>query len=505
MSDLTDKQAAQTVKVVGADSTGIESNYLEVDINGQPTVNQGVPNTETNSWTVSAFVDSIGVKIMPEIGQQFMVDSIPVVIASDQSPVDAGVVLGDQYVPTTPDGGTTQTRLLTDPDNQLKVRGDVLTDEGTFRDDFSGAAIGPDWTTQQTGNASLTVASSLVNIVSGTQNGNISRIEYPGDYGPIVLRMQFTVSQRIANQTTDVGFKDDWLNPNFAAFFRFTGTSNTTIQCITQSSSAAADTQTTNATYPTGFTSASSCDYYIEVQPDQVTFLLNGIQIAQHKLHIPGPYDAVNVHAGITNAAAVTSTTLAIDYIYLINQNSLQVNNTFDGDALPVRIKTGILQTYGAAIAGFAYAANGTDIFTISGSATKTIRIKHISIDGTQTSTNARTVILNKRSTANVGGTSTVLTSVPYDSTNLPATATVRYYTANPTTLGTLVGAFHNEKLIIGAANSADSDALVFSTIDSSASQDITLRGPSEFLCVNMNGVTSTGNLMNIDIMWTEE
>lgn len=484
MSDLTDKQAAQTIKIVGADTVGVENNYADVDVNQNLYVNLGAADF---------------------VGQQQMTGSIPTVIASDQSPIDAGVVLGDQYTPNIPDTGTTQTRLLTDPDNQLKIRGDVLTDEGTFRDDFSGVALGAAWTSTQTGDASLTVASSFVNIISGTQNGNTSLIKTTGDYGPIVLRMQFTLSQRIANQTTDVGFKDVWSPTNFSAFFRFTGTSNTSIQCVSQSSTNASDIQTTTATYPAGFTSATPCDYYIEVQPDQVTFLLNGIQIAQHKLHIPGPYDSLDVYAGITNQAVVTSTTLSIDYIYLVNQNSLQVNNTFDGDALPIRVKTGVVQTYGAAIAGFAYAANGTDIFTISGSATKTIRIKHISVDGTQTNTSSRTVLLVKRSSANTGGTSVVLTNVPYDSSNQPATAVVRYYTANPTALGTSVGSFHNEKLIVGAANSADSDALVFSTLDSSSSQDITLRGVNEFLCINMNGVTSTGNSMNIDIMWTEE
>jgi hypothetical protein len=485
---ITDRTLAQVTRTVieGKSSSG-GGTYIPVKVN------------PSGSLEVS-LGDIAGVA-----GQAIMANSLPVVIASDQSPVDVGVILGDQYVPTIPDTGTTQTRLLTDPDNQLKVRGNVLTDEGTFRDDFSGSVLGLNWTSQQTGDATLTVASSLVNIVSGTQSGNISRIKAAGDYGPIIVRSQFSISQRVANQTVQVGFKSIWLSPSFSSFFEFTGTSNTTLTCVTQSSSAASDIQTTTVTYPPGITSATSCDYYIEVQPDQVSFILNGIQVAQHKLHIPGPYDTLDFHAGLTNTAAVTSTTLAIDYVYLINQNSMQVNNTFDGDALPIRVKTGVVQTYGAAIAGFAYAASGTDIFTISGSATRTVRIKHISIDGTQTSTSARSVILIKRSTANTGGTSVILTAVPYDSMNSTATAVVRYYTANPTTLGTSIGSFHNEKLIIGATNSADSDALIFSTLDSSSSQDITLRGSNEFLCVNMNGVTSAGNSMNIDIMWTEE
>lgn len=52
MSDLTDKQASQSVKITGADpSTGIESNYLEVDTSGRPTfkLNDGNGNAITST------------------------------------------------------------------------------------------------------------------------------------------------------------------------------------------------------------------------------------------------------------------------------------------------------------------------------------------------------------------------------------------------------------------------------------------------------------------------
>lgn len=437
-------------------------------------------------------------------GQATMAASFPVVIASNQSPVDAGVVLGNKYTPNIPDTGTAQTRLLTDPNNQLKIRGNVLTDEGTFRDDFSGISLSSVWTSQQTGDATLSVANSIVTLGSGTQTGSVSLISTVGDYGPISFRSNFSVSQRIANQTIDVGFKDAATGQEKGAFFRFTGTSNTSVQCITQSSSGAADIQTTTAQYPQGSTSATFSDYYIEVQPDQVTFILNGVQVAQHRLHVPGPYDVMNIYGQILNSAVVTNTNLAIDYVYFINQNSLQVNNSFEGDPLSVRIKTGTVNTYGAS-RSFSYAANGTDIFTITGSDTKVVKIKHISFDGTQTATSARTVFLIKRSTQNTGGTSTILTNVPFDSANPPSNAVVRSYTANPTTLGAAVGTLHNEKVIIGSANTADSDSLIFNTIDALSSQDITLRGSSEVLAINMNGVSSPGNVVNIDIMWIEE
>lgn len=438
------------------------------------------------------------------VGQQPMATSFPVVVASDQSPVDAGVTLGNEYVPATPDAGTAQTKLLTDPDNQLKIRGDVLTDEGTFRDDFSGVDLNLDnWTPTQTGNASYSVASSFVTISSGTQNGATSSILAMGDYGPISLRTSFSISQRVANQTIKVGFRDSILGTS--ALVQFTGTSNAVCTFITSSSSDPSDQQTTTVTFSKGFTSAIASEYYIEVQPDQITFVLNGIQVAQHKLHIPGPYDAMDIIYETSNQAIVTNTNLVVDYCYFINQNSLQVNNSFEGDSLPVRLRTGTNYTYGTAIPAFTYANNGTDIFTITGSDTKTVRIKHLSIDGTQTTLAVRTVNLVKRSSQNTGGTSVILGAVPYDSSNPTATAVVRYYTANPTTLGTEVGIFHSEKVIIPTTNATVEDSLTFSTLESTNSQDITLRGSTEVLAVNMLGVTSNGNSMNIDIMWTEE
>jgi len=95
--------------------------------------------------------------------------------------------------------------------------------------------------------------------------------------------------------------------------------------------------------------------------------------------------------------------------------------------------------TYSAAIGALVTAGAATDIFTITGSATKTIRITRIRIGGNSTTATWHIFLGIKRSTANTGGTSTVLTRVPHDSLNAAATATIRAYTANPT-LGTTVG-----------------------------------------------------------------
>ena len=162
------------------------------------------------------------------------------------------------------------------------------------------------------------------------------------------------------------------------------------------------------------------------------------------------------------------------------------------------------IATYGAAVTALNAANTATDIFTIGGSATKTIKIKHISMDGTATTGAVANILLIKRSSANTGGTSTVATNVPYDSSDAAATATIRSYTANPTAVGTAVGTIHSEKMFISTATAVP-DELKFDYTGIQAMKEITLRGATEFLCINLNGVTFAGNSFNIDVTWTEE
>lgn len=72
MADLTDLQAAQTVKIAGADNTGAETNYMDVDSSGRPTV-------KSQLYTASGSAINFG--------QALMAASIPVVIASNQSAI----------------------------------------------------------------------------------------------------------------------------------------------------------------------------------------------------------------------------------------------------------------------------------------------------------------------------------------------------------------------------------------------------------------------------------
>ena len=151
----------------------------------------------------------------------------------------------------------------------------------------------------------------------------------------------------------------------------------------------------------------------------------------------------------------------------------------------------------------FTTAASATDIFNFKGSSTKTIYIRKIiwkqavfSVAG------SHNVYLLKRSTANSGGTSSAITAVPLDSNFASATASGVYYTANPTT-GTSLGAISHIYIHANAGISPGDTKILFDSTKGGA--PIVLRGTSESVSVNYNGVTDAiGTSAVVDIEWSE-
>jgi len=175
---------------------------------------------------------------------------------------------------------------------------------------------------------------------------------------------------------------------------------------------------------------------------------------------------------------------------------------------LTVSNRVGLMATYAASITGLASASSATDIFTITGSSSKTIRVTKIRLSGTESSPGAVDFYLIKRSSANSGGTSTTRTAVPYDSSDSSATATVRAYSANPSSLGTAVGTLATERLSIAAIGSGGATGLnsyLEWDFGDQIRKPVVLRGTSQVLAINLNGVTVTQSLFDIWIEWTEE
>ena len=152
----------------------------------------------------------------------------------------------------------------------------------------------------------------------------------------------------------------------------------------------------------------------------------------------------------------------------------------------------------------FTTAASATDIFNFKGSGTKTIYIRKIKWKQANLSTTgAFNIYLVKRSTANSGGTSSAITAVPLDSNFSSATASGVYYTANPSSLGTSLGTITHIYCHISTTFYSYDQSTLFDSTKGGA--PIVLRGTSESVSVNYNGVTDAiGTSAAIDIEWSE-
>lgn len=162
--------------------------------------------------------------------------------------------------------------------------------------------------------------------------------------------------------------------------------------------------------------------------------------------------------------------------------------------------------TYSAAATNFAAASTPTDVFTIAGAANKIIKITKIAISARTTSGSGISTAFDliKRSTLNTGGTSVVDTNVPHDSLNPAASATVRHYTANPSALGTSVGAMRCQRVSVQPSDSPTT-VVEWDWGGVRSAQSPILRSATENLAINFGSVTISGNLTCIYVEWTEE
>lgn len=200
------------------------------------------------------------------------------------------------------------------------------------------------------------------------------------------------------------------------------------------------------------------------------------------------------------NTGSSATTTLNINMAYGTILPATQSNNQ-PVESFPV---DSFKASYSASISALVLATSPTDVFTISGSATKTIRITSVEVSGTTTSGSGikGQALLIRRSTLNSGGTSTSPTKVPYDSASGSATVAVLAYTANPT-LGAAVGAVRALALTFLASGTAAS--LISWFFGNRPTQAIVLRGTTQLLAINLGAISVTGGLISASIEWTEE
>lgn len=194
---------------------------------------------------------------------------------------------------------------------------------------------------------------------------------------------------------------------------------------------------------------------------------------------------------------------------YNDNLNSPRVATTTSGGTQTVTV-SGTVQvntegqkaTYSCCVVGVTPGATPTDVFTLTGSATKTIRVTRVEVAATATLSTGMDFVLVKRTAANTGGTSTTPSITTHDSNSAAASAVVNLYSANPS-LGSGTNVRAVKLPLVALGTPSPSTVFTFTTLNDQA---VVLRGTSQVFSLNLNGGSlSAGANFDISIEWTEE
>lgn len=170
--------------------------------------------------------------------------------------------------------------------------------------------------------------------------------------------------------------------------------------------------------------------------------------------------------------------------------------------------------TYNAVSIGLVPAASATDIFCISGSGTKTIKVAGLTVYGVAGTLTSVPAVVLRRASLDTGGTaattiaSPALTIGKADTANPASTATLIAYTANPTindTSPTYIRAGYITTPTVAAGTSSTNTAFTFGANLPQFTQQLTLRGLTDQVCLNLQATTITAGVLNITVTWTEE
>lgn len=143
------------------------------------------------------------------------------------------------------------------------------------------------------------------------------------------------------------------------------------------------------------------------------------------------------------------------------------------------------------------------DVITIAGATGKIHRINRIAVSASATAAIEVLVSIARRSTADTAGTPAAWTGARHDTTDGALSATGNTYTgAVAPTAGNLVGVIRAG--IMGVATATAVGAPVAFEFGTRNGKPVILRGPTDFLVVNVGAIGAGANI-NVEIELTEE
>ena len=147
------------------------------------------------------------------------------------------------------------------------------------------------------------------------------------------------------------------------------------------------------------------------------------------------------------------------------------------------------------ALQAYVPASQPTDVIVIRGSATKTLKIQSIIISAESNTASALSASIIRRTTAPTGGTSTTLIGTPHDISDGSASASVSFYTVNPT-VGTVYGAGNGflgcQQLICGNNGAVQAIPVKWNFGGEMDVKPIILRGINDYICISLGGASYT-------------
>ncbi len=147
-------------------------------------------------------------------------------------------------------------------------------------------------------------------------------------------------------------------------------------------------------------------------------------------------------------------------------------------------------------------ASSPTDVCSITGSATKTIRVRRVIVSGANSAAISEAVSIIKRSTANSAGAGSAMTQIPYNSANSAGTVAVAELWTGAPTLGTVVGVLADRYVLFGAPTSlAPGMEFQFGQL----AAPVFLRGAAQQLSVNLAGQGGGAGTIICTFEWTED